>query len=142
MKEDALQKGLPVPDEAAVREQVLRENVEAPDLATVKDFLRFQAATSKGKIQEEVTCDSLNTFAEWFFAGFSRVRRPKHLFTERDARRLLRTPWTEDDPIFIPERYRIQFHYIFLEFCWTGARLGAFFTDGLHYRVSLLKLVL
>jgi len=73
MKEDALQKGLPVPDEAAVREQVLRENVEAPDLATVKDFLRFQAATSKGKIQEEVTCDSLNTFAEWFFAGFSRV---------------------------------------------------------------------
>jgi hypothetical protein len=39
----------------------------------VKDFLRFHAATSKGKIQEEVTCDSLNTFAEWFFAGFSRV---------------------------------------------------------------------
>jgi hypothetical protein len=73
MKEDALQKGLPVPDEAAVPEQVLRKNVEAPDLATVKDFLRFQAATSKGKIQEEVTCDSLNTFAEWFFAGFSRV---------------------------------------------------------------------
>ena len=27
MKEDALQKGLPVPDEAAVREQVLRKNV-------------------------------------------------------------------------------------------------------------------
>src|SRR5256885_3152725 len=73
MKEDALQKGLPVPDEAAVRERVLRKNVEAPDLATVEDFLRFQAATSKGKIREEVTSDSLNTFAEWFFAGFSRV---------------------------------------------------------------------
>ena len=41
MKEDALQKGLPVPDEAAVRERVLRKNVEAPDLAIVKDFLRF-----------------------------------------------------------------------------------------------------
>ena len=41
--------------------------------ATVKDFLRFHAATSKGKIQEEVTCDSLNTFAEWFFAGFTRT---------------------------------------------------------------------
>ena len=73
MKEDALQKGFPVPDEAAVRKQVLWKNVEAPDFATVKDFLRFYAATSKGKIQEEVTCDSLNTFAEWFFAGFSRV---------------------------------------------------------------------
>jgi hypothetical protein len=49
------------------------KNVEAPDLATVKDFLRFHAATSKGKIQEEATCDSLNTFAEWFFGGFSHV---------------------------------------------------------------------
>jgi hypothetical protein len=39
MKEAALQKGLPVPDEAATRELVLRRNVEAPDLATVKDFL-------------------------------------------------------------------------------------------------------
>jgi hypothetical protein len=76
MKEDALQKGLPVPDEAAVRERVLRKNVEAPDLATVKDFLRFYAATSKGKIQEEVTCDSLNTFTEWFFAGFDHLLWP------------------------------------------------------------------
>jgi hypothetical protein len=46
MKEDALKRGLPVPDEAAVRELVLAKNVEAPDLATVKDFLRFKAATS------------------------------------------------------------------------------------------------
>jgi len=59
MKEDALQKGLPVPDEAAVRERVLRKNVEAPDLATVKDFLRFHAAASKGKIREEVTSMAL-----------------------------------------------------------------------------------
>jgi hypothetical protein len=35
-----LQKGLPVFDEAAVLEQVLSKNVEAPDLAAVKDFLR------------------------------------------------------------------------------------------------------
>ena len=47
--------------------------MEAPDLATVKDFLRFHAAASKGKIKEKITSDSLNTFAEWFFAGFSRV---------------------------------------------------------------------
>jgi hypothetical protein len=73
MKEAALQKGLPVPDEAATREQVLGRNVEAPDLATVKDFFRFHAATSKGKIVERPTSDSLNTFAEWFFAGFERV---------------------------------------------------------------------
>jgi len=41
IKEDALQKGLPIPDEAATRERVLRKNVEAPDLATLKDFFRF-----------------------------------------------------------------------------------------------------
>ena len=63
------------------------------------------------------------------------IRRPKHLFTKRDVYRLLQTPWTQDDPIFIPERYRIQFTFIFLEFCWTGARLGAFFDGGLRYKV-------
>jgi hypothetical protein len=73
MKEDALHKGLPVPDEAAVRDRILKKHVDAPDLATVKDFLRFHAATSKGKIREKITCDSLNTFTEWFFAGFSHV---------------------------------------------------------------------
>jgi hypothetical protein len=47
--------------------------VEVPDLATVKDFLRFKAAAGKGMIAEQTTYDSLNTFAEWFFAGFARV---------------------------------------------------------------------
>jgi len=46
MKEDALQKGLSVPDEATTRERVLRKNVEFPDLATLKDFFRFIAAAS------------------------------------------------------------------------------------------------
>ena len=63
------------------------------------------------------------------------IKRPKHNFTERDARRILKTPWTKDDPIFIPHRYRLQFHYIFIEFLRTGARLGAFFTGGLRYEV-------
>ena len=45
MKEDALQKGLPAPD----------------------------AAAGKGMIVEQTTCDSLNTFVEWFFAGFGLV---------------------------------------------------------------------
>ena len=60
MKEAALQKGLPVPDEAVTQERVLGKDVEAPDLATVKDFLRFHATTNKGKIMERLTSDSLN----------------------------------------------------------------------------------
>jgi hypothetical protein len=43
-------------------------------LATVKDFLRFYAASSDPRIDEEsMTPDSLGTVAEWFFAGFARV---------------------------------------------------------------------
>jgi hypothetical protein len=40
MKEDAVKKGPPVPNEVTIRELVLAK-VEAPDLATVKDFLCF-----------------------------------------------------------------------------------------------------
>jgi hypothetical protein len=47
--------------------------VEAPDLATPTDFFRFHAATSKGKIVEKMISDSLNMFAEQFFAGFERI---------------------------------------------------------------------
>jgi hypothetical protein len=64
IKEDALQKGLPAPDEAAVRELVLTKNVEAPDLTTVKDFLRFKAAAGKGMIAEQTTYGFLNQHIE------------------------------------------------------------------------------
>lgn len=67
-------------------------------------------------------------------------RKPKHNFIETDQRRILVTLWTKDDLIFIPERYRLQFTYIIRVFCWTGARIGAFFTDGLRYRDITLVL--
>jgi hypothetical protein len=73
MKKDSAQRGLPAPDEAMVRERYLGKGVEAPDLATVKDFLRFHSAASHGKIVENITAKSVNTFAGWFFAGFERV---------------------------------------------------------------------
>jgi hypothetical protein len=60
-------------DQAAVRERVLAKNVKVPDLATVKDFFRFRAATGKGKIVTKITCDTLIAVAEWFFAGFTCV---------------------------------------------------------------------
>ena len=61
-------------------------------------------------------------------------RRPKHNFTATDLVRIIVCLWTKDDLNFIPERYRIQFTFITLVFCWTGARIGAFFTDGLRYK--------
>ena len=48
MKEDALEKGLPVPDEAVVRDRVLRQVVEAPDLATIKGLLPVSRVHGSG----------------------------------------------------------------------------------------------
>jgi len=73
MREDALQQGLPAPDEACARHHCLHQGVEAPDLATIKDFFRFHIATSCGRIVAKPTVDSINTNAEWFFAGFTRI---------------------------------------------------------------------
>ena len=74
VKEVAIQQGFSVPDEAAIRKRVFGKTV-APELATVKDFLRFHTATSQGKIKEKITSDSLNTFTELFFVGFSCITR-------------------------------------------------------------------
>lgn len=55
------------------RQGCLHVGVVAPDLVTVKDFLRFYIATSSPQITNVPTVDSINTVAEWFFAGFTRV---------------------------------------------------------------------
>ena len=63
----------------------LGEGVPPLDLATIKDFLRFHVAISRGRIDDErITVDSVNTFAEWFFAGFARVTG--NLINEEDRR--------------------------------------------------------
>jgi hypothetical protein len=56
-----------------VRERCLGRGVRVPDLAVWKDFLRFRASTMRGKIEERPTDESLNSFGEWFLAGFTRV---------------------------------------------------------------------
>jgi hypothetical protein len=73
MQRHSSQQGLPCPTEAIARERYLGEGVKASNLATVKDFIRFHVATSRGMIVTQLTADSVNTFAEWFFAGFTRV---------------------------------------------------------------------
>jgi hypothetical protein len=73
MREDAIRRGVTPPDERTVREHCLGKGVEVPDLAALKDFLRFQASVMRGKIKKIPTDESLNSFAEWFFAGFTRV---------------------------------------------------------------------
>jgi len=64
MQKDSLQRGLPTSDEVGARNHRLREGVDAPDLATVKDFLRLCIATSRGNIVEKPTADSIDTSTE------------------------------------------------------------------------------
>lgn len=157
---------LPPPNMDVARAECLRKGVEAPSLAEMKDFFRFYAATSTPQIVEVPTAESLVSVAEWFFPAFTRetgtetseedrsevfswirttlveegvvanVSRPKHNFTVVDLNRILLCLWTEDDISWIPERYRVQFTFIFHVYCWTGARLGAFFKGGLLYKVG------
>ena len=49
---------MPAPDERTVKECCLGKGVEVSDMAVVKDFLRFQACTMCGKIEEKPTDDS------------------------------------------------------------------------------------
>jgi hypothetical protein len=51
----------------------LGPGVAAPDLASMKDFIRFYVATSKPKLSHKPTRDSIKTVVKWFFAGFERV---------------------------------------------------------------------
>jgi hypothetical protein len=69
---DSLQRELPTSDKASARYHRLHKGMGAPDLITVKGF-RFYIATSRGKIVKKLTIDSVNTFAKWFFAGFSYI---------------------------------------------------------------------
>jgi hypothetical protein len=64
MRKDVFQRGLPAPDEACARHHCFREGVEAPDLATVKDFFRYYISLSHGKIVDKPTVDSININAE------------------------------------------------------------------------------
>lgn len=52
LEDEAAEQGLPAPDKKTVQDQYLRPGVVQPDLATLKDFMRFFAATSIGRLDE------------------------------------------------------------------------------------------
>jgi len=71
-------------------------------------------------------------------------KKPKHLFGEKELVQFTNTFWTVDDDRFTHPRNKVQIPFAIAVFCWTGARIGAFFPDkenkdkgGLRYRVDL-----
>lgn len=72
-----------MPDKAAIRAACLAKNVVAPELAAIKEFLRFYALGSKALLHKHASADSTCIYAEWFFAGFQRVTETSVDETER-----------------------------------------------------------
>ena len=70
----------------------LRAELPPLDLPTTKDFFRFYALTDDGKLDIRLTTESLNSQAERFFAGFTRVTGS--IITEQDRAHIydVRTP--------------------------------------------------
>lgn len=75
------------------------------------------------------------------------MKKPKYNFGEHEWSEFYRTFWTNDDIQFTHPRNKVQIPFAIAIFCWTGARIGAFFPNkynkqeaGLRYRVGLLTL--
>lgn len=73
-------------------------------------------------------------------------KKPKYLFGQTELVNFTTTFWTVDESCFIHPRNKAQIPFLIAVYCWTGARIGAFFpntTDkaegGLRYKVSPLK---
>lgn len=63
---------------------------------------------------------------------------PKYNFAKEDLDATLLTLWTCKDLRYISERDRVEFTFLLHVYCWTGARIGAFFNGkGLRYKVWL-----
>ena len=83
-KEEA---GVPLLDDAVdapytAGAQRLRAGLPPLDLATTKDFFRYYDLSSDGTLDPRMTAESLNSQAERFFAGFTRVT--SSIVTEQD----------------------------------------------------------
>ena len=69
--------------------------------------------------------------------------KPKYLFGETELVNFNTTFWTVDESYFVHPRNKAQIPFIIAVYCWTGARIGAFFPNrdnkdkaGLRYRVG------
>lgn len=62
-------------DDEVNQDECLQQGQPAPDLATVKDFIRFYISSTHGMLTVRPTMSSVKNFAERFFAGFTRVTK-------------------------------------------------------------------
>ena len=63
----------------------LEKGVPPLDFAILKDFLHYKVSISKRliDIKGRSTADSINTFEEWFFAGFAPITDDTYVEDDR-----------------------------------------------------------
>ncbi|KAL4958731.1 uncharacterized protein BDV14DRAFT_186161 [Aspergillus stella-maris] len=67
----------------SLRDGGLQKGHPVPDLATIKDFVRFYISSTNGILSLRPTKSSVLNFAERFFAGFTRIT--KSIFDKKDT---------------------------------------------------------
>ncbi|EAW09702.1 uncharacterized protein ACLA_039170 [Aspergillus clavatus NRRL 1] len=73
----------------------------------------------------------------------SAIKKPRYNFQLKSFERAIVAFWGTDDAFFMPGRYRVQFHFITLQFLCSAARVSALtpasedkFERGLRYKMS------
>ena len=61
---------------------------------------------------------------------YGHQKKEKHLFDVEDLVNVLNSMWTEDDSVFIYKCMRVQMSFLFLVYCFTGARVGIFLDNA------------
>ena len=70
---DHAARGLSGPSEGEVRTHHLGRSTPLPDLAVVKEWMRFYIAASYPILAMKMTTDSMGSISEYFFAGFEQA---------------------------------------------------------------------
>ncbi|KAB8239136.1 uncharacterized protein BDW43DRAFT_296468 [Aspergillus alliaceus] len=133
------------------------EGYPAPTLKEPKEFIRWLIEFTEGRLafNGRPTMLTIKVRAQEFILGF--FLKTGNGIPSHDATDLyywIKNELVEeevlsaatDDPFFMSGRYRVQFHFITLQFLCTGARVSSFTPasvdkvgQGLHYKVRLMK---
>ena len=70
-------------EDESLREKGLQKGYPIPNLATIKDFVRFYVSSTDGILTLRPTKSSVLNFAERFFAGYTRIT--KSVFDKKDS---------------------------------------------------------
>ncbi|KAB8208293.1 hypothetical protein BDV34DRAFT_233473 [Aspergillus parasiticus] len=112
----------------------------APTIQELKQFFRWLIKGTQGRLapdgiptrDTEIARNDRDELYRWIDRDLvkkkllSTITKPKYNFQLRDFERAIIAFWTINDPFFISGQYRVEFHFITIQFLCTGARVSSF----------------